>query len=748
MENKIVIEWEVGWSDHEANPPDRWVPAFVPGAVQLDWARAEGWGDHTYNDNWRQYEWMEDKLWTYRAYLHVPALPANKRLFFVSGGIDYSFRIRLDGKELLRQEGMFTPVKLELTDLLHENGNLLEIMIDPVPKRPGAPKGRDQADQSCKPAVSYGWDWHPRLIPLGIWDDTHLIIVPEVHIASAEVTYELNETLDEAVLELQVLLNRSAQGEIVWSLFDPGGEIVFEQAATLTGGELAVRMLLSKPRLWWPHDQGEQPLYTSVVSFRQPLCPSTSESNSIQRIGFRQIKLVMYDGAWKEPSQFPKSRSNPPITMEVNGRKIFCKGTNWVNPDIFPGRITAGDYQVLLDLAKAAHMNLLRVWGGGIVNKESFFDRCDEMGLMVWQEFPLACNQYPDKPAYLKVLDQESRSIIRRLRKHASVVLWCGGNELFNAWSKMTDQSLPLRLLNMNCYLLDPKTPFLMTSPVEGMGHGHYMFQYRNGEDVLQSMPKASNTAYTEFGVPSPSSVQQLKLFIPPDDLYPPRTGTAWESHHAFHALSENMWLMADQIEYYCGPWETLEQLVEYGQLLQSEGYKCIYEEARRQKPRCSMALNWCFNEAWPTAANNSIVMWPSIPKPAYYAVQAACRPILASARIPRFTWNEGDWFEPELWLLNDSPRAIFAGRMEAWLTVGSQERQMILTWDYRGMGPQENQRGPTARILLPDLEAGRMKLELVVLDRPDWNSEYVLSGRGHNPSHAPHNRSLNFGEG
>ncbi|MFD2329930.1 hypothetical protein ACFSR7_11830 [Cohnella sp. GCM10020058] len=267
---------------------------------------------------------------------------------------------------------------------------------------------------------------------------------------------------------------------------------------------------------------------------------------------------------------------------------------------------------------------MLRVWGGGIVNKASFFEQCDELGLMVWQEFPLACNSYPDSPSYLKVLDQESRSIIGRLRKHACVVLWCGGNELFNAWSGMTDQSYPLRLLNANCYELDPSTPFIMTSPLEGMGHGHYVFRYETGEDVFQAMFRSQNTAYTEFGVPSPSPVEQLRRFIPPEDLYPPKPGTAWESHHAFNALAENMWLMSDQLEYYFGPHETLEQLVEQGQLLQAEGYKCIYEESRRQKPKCAMALNWCYNEPWPTAANNSIVCWPAEPKPAYYTIPDA----------------------------------------------------------------------------------------------------------------------------
>jgi beta-mannosidase len=739
-----TIEWETGWSNSADEAPERWVPAVVPGAVQLDYARAEQWDDHTYGENWRQYEWMEDKYWVYRARLSAADLAQDERLYLISKGIDYSFRIRLNGKVLLRQEGMFTPIHLDITDHAYD-GAELEVIIDPAPKRPGAPKSRDQADHSCKPAVSYGWDWHPRLIPLGIWDETYLTIRSNVHLETAELSYELNESLDQAALKLSVNFIGDPDGMLAWRLIGPNGERVLDQLLPASHQSFVVSATLEQPELWWPHDHGEQPLYTSEAYYLANDNAGSVGERVYQKVGFRRAKLVIHEGGWIEPTQFPKSRSLPPITMEINGRSIFCKGTNWVNPDIFPGRITSAHYRSLLELAKSANMNMLRIWGGGIVNKESFFEHCDEMGLLVWQEFPLACNLYPDKPEYLSILDQESRSIITRLRKHASVVLWCGGNELFNSWSKMTDQSLPLRLLNANCYELDPHTPFMMTSPLEGMGHGHYKFRYETGEDVLEAMPKASNTAYTEFGVPSPSSIEQLKSFIPDAELYPPKPGTAWESHHAFHALSPEMWLMEDQLDYYFGPHKSLEELVENGQLLQSEGYKCIFEEARRQKPKCAMALNWCYNEPWPTAANNSIVMYPDKPKPAYYAVQASCRPVLASARIPKFVWNEHEWFEPELWMLSDSYAVWEAGRVEVYLTIGDGERALLLAWDFADLQPNENRRGPTVRYRLPAVTSGRMKLELIVDGRPEWSSEYTTMYKSSIHQAEPTRSTLNF---
>lgn len=721
-----ALTWTVGHSDGPDEKPRKRVSASVPGAVQLDWGRAEGYGDYVYARNYLAYGWMEDRYWTYSAMLEPPALAPGQRLFFVCKGVDYRFVVRLDGKELHAQEGMFTPFEIDLTEIAAP-GSELEIVVFPAPKRPGAPVGREQADQSCKPAVSYGWDWHPRLIPLGIWDEAYLEVRSSSSFKYAEAKSKLNDSFDEGIVQLEAEWT-AEDGMLVWTVFDRHGRQLFERTAEIGyAGSTAIPLTarVERPELWWPNGHGEPALYTSVVSL---LARSGEETDRyVSKFGFRTVRLVMHDGAWEEPTQFPKSRSNPPITLEINGRKLFAKGTNWVNPDIFPGTLTREKYAPLIKLAAEANMNLLRVWGGGIVNKDAFFDLCDEAGLMVWQEFPLACNHYEGTEAYLNVLDRESRSIIRRLRSRASVVIWCGGNELFNAWSGMTDQSLALRLLNRNCYDLNPETPFLMTSPVMGMGHGNYTFRYPSGEDVFQAMHRAECTAYTEFGVPSPANAELLRAFIPPDELFPPKPGGAWEAHHAYGAWEGDTWLCEDTIEGYFGPSDSLEQLVERGQLLQSEGYKCIYEEARRQKPKCSMALNWCFNEPWPAAANNSIVCWPCEPKPALAAIGQACRPVLASAGIPKFEWREGEWFEPRLWMLSDSPQRVAAGRMRACLRLGERTYE-LLTWDFPELPPNGNAPGPTVRFRLPGApSAERMVLLLSVDGQPEWNSGYTL---------------------
>jgi beta-mannosidase len=242
-------------------------------------------------------------------------------------------------------------------------------------------------------------------------------------------------------------------------------------------------------------------------------------------------------------------------------------------------------------------------------------------------------------------------------------------------------------------------------------------------------MPQSSHTAYTEIGCPGPSPAEYLRTFIPPEQLFPPRPGTSWETHHAYKAWIGSTWLDEPTIEHYFGVSPDLETLVARGQWLQCEGYKCIFEEARRQKPACAMALNWCYNEPWPTAANNSLINWPAKPKPAYHAVAAACRPSLASSRIPRFSWREGELFSVELWLLHDAPRPLPAGRVEAYLQADDAE-QLLLVWDFPEAPPNTNLPGPVIRQSLPRFNSDRITLGLRVPGHSHLDSHYTLQYR------------------
>ena len=719
------LEWKVGYSAEQSKAPLKYVPAQVPGAVQLDIAKAEKYPPYEFADNYKMFAWMEDRFYTYVSTFKKPALKESERLFFVSKGIDYQFDIYFNDKLIHQQEGMFTYVDIDITDFLKDE-NELKIIVHPVPKMVKQPVDRSQAANVVKPAVSYGWDWHPRLVPLGIWDETGLEVRNRSHLTDVYVSYDLNNSFDKAVIQLQGEGKNLKGLTWSWALKDQNENTVLTQNGEI-GDDTFIgdSIVFNNPTLWFPHDQGVPYLYTSTFELHNRLGEVIDAKT--QKIGFKSVRLVMNTGAWSEPEGFPKSRSNPPAQFEVNGRRIFAKGSNWVNPEIFPGIITHERYAELIDLAVGLNFNMFRIWGGGIINKESFFELCDEKGILVWEEFPLACNNYPDDPHYLKILKQEATSIIKRLRKHPSLALWCGGNELFNSWSGMTDQSLALRMLNSLCLELDPAIPYNPTSPMMGMGHGCYLFKYLDGTEVFENMNKAHFTAYTEFGIPGMSPVEVLKKIIPAKDLFPPHDSTAWRDHHAYGAWVGDTWLSLNDIESYFGKAPDLETLVQQSQLMQSEGYKAIYEEARRQKPYCAMALNWCYNEPWPAAVNNSILAYPSIKKPAYDAISASCRPVLASARFSKFQWKEGEDFFADIYILNDAFKDIPSLKISVKLKT-AQEEVMILNWGSPVSKSNTNVAGPTVRFRLPYWEkTDRFNVVLDVENHPEYSSTYTL---------------------
>lgn len=725
MQAQPALKWIVGYSKELSETPEEFVAAVVPGAVQLDIAKAEKYGPYYFAENWKDYLWMEDMFFTYKTSFRKPKLNNGEQLFFVSKGIDYKFDIYINQQKILSREGMFSWVNLEVTPYLLEE-NELKIVIHPVPKS-NKIADRTQANHSVKPAVSYEWDWHPRLVPSGIWDETYLEIRKAAHVEDVAIDYQLNDALTEAKVNLTVTGKELVHTTYRWTIIDKDGEEVFcHSGQTESLQKEPFGTSLKNLHLWWPHDYGEPYLYSSVFELMDTRRDVIQKIE--QKVGFKKVRLVVNEGAWDEPPIFPKTRSCPPAQFEINGVPVFAKGTNWVNPEIFPGTITSLRYEELINRAVEANFNIFRIWGGGIVNKEPFFEQCDAKGVMVWQEFPLACNNYPDDPHYLKILEQEATAIVNRLKKHVSLVLWGGGNELFNEWSGMTDQSLPLRLLNSVTYRLNPQTPFIATSPLYGMGHGHYVFKdKKTGEEVYALMQRARNTAYTEFGMPSPAPIEVLKKIIPAGELWPPKEKSSWKSHHAFGAWEKDSWLMPDMIQDYFGEIDNLETLVEKGQIIQSEGYKAIYEEARRQKPYCAMALNWCYNEPWPTAANNSLLSYPNIPKPAFYAVKNSCRPVCSSAKITKFKWKEGENFATQLWMLNDRVNEVSKGKMVAKLVTGDTEIE-IMEWQFDRMQPYKNQEGPVSDpYQLPAWNTDMFKLVLEVEGRPEYRSEYTL---------------------
>ena len=263
--NLSPLTWQLGYSSDEKETPKSWIPATVPGAVQLDISKSFGWGPFYYAENWKDYLPFENNYYTYRSQFARPILKKEEHVFFVSLGIDYEFNIFLNGELLLHQEGMFTPVKIDITSKLKDS-NKLEVVVFPAPKSHAAPADRSQADHSVKPAQSYGWDWHPRLIPLGIWDETGLSVESVSYLSEFSNHYELNASLDQAILNVE-LKGRNAfnTAKYVWNLLDEAGNIVSTKQGNFDSDASVFSTVLINPELWWPHDQGNTHLYNSIV---------------------------------------------------------------------------------------------------------------------------------------------------------------------------------------------------------------------------------------------------------------------------------------------------------------------------------------------------------------------------------------------------------------------------------------------------------------------------------------------------
>ncbi|TAG53636.1 MAG: hypothetical protein EAZ27_10440 [Cytophagales bacterium] len=733
---QTLLNWQVGYHSNSNDLPLKYYVSTVPGAVQLDLMVGEKMKQpYWFGNNFEQFIPYEQKWFTYKTSFDKPVLKTGQKFHFVSKGIDYQFIISLNGEKIHEQEGMFTYVDLDLTSKLKDK-NELTIKILPVITVAGSRQTiwhyRDNARTSVKPAVSYGWDWHPRLITRGIWDETYLETRNSTQIKEVNTYYNLNPNSKSAFFRYDAELLDGVGKMYELKLSNAAGSDILNLNGTISSDKFSIspKDSLKNLELWWPNTYGKQTLYN--LSFTVKDASGTVLDKKTAKVGFRKIEMLMNEGGWIDFTEFPKPRAVAPTQIVVNGKKVFAKGSNWVHPEIFMGLATRESYEKHIKLAKEANFNIFRVWGGGVINKESFFDLCDEYGILVWQEFPLACNEYPNDPKYLDVLKQEATSIIKRVRQHASLGLWCGGNELFNEWSRMTDQHHALRLLDHLTYGIDPQTPFIMTSPLNGMGHGHYvMYEQANGGEVFQWMPKKKFTAYTEFGVPSVANIEVLKAMMPSSELFPPKRGTGWETHHAFGVWGANRWLELPFLTEYFGEIKSLEDLVAYSQLSQCEGYKCIFEESRRQKPFCAMSVNWCYQEPWPCAANNSLINWPSAPKAAYYHVGKACRPVLASARIPKWRWDEGETFSAELFMLNDIHEKVPGAKVTAKIVYDDNKTLKLLDWEFAGCNEYENAAGPTARMVLPKMKNNLFKLVVEVAGKPEYTSEYTCIYRG-----------------
>lgn len=656
--------WEEEWSTRGGFPAvESWIRGTVPGDVISDAWEAELIPDPYVDMNSRACEWLSQRDWIYRKDFKVPELRPGERLRLCFEGLDFEGRVYLNGELLGEHSGMFTPFEFDVTTKVRTNtSNRLLVVVfhaPPVDVVQGQ-VGRTSEARLWKARFAYGWDWCTRLVPLGIWRSVRLVRTGPLILRDVWI----RPVVDFAQWKAEITITASVES------LSPNEETSI-QARLLSGGKevarasgaagSSVRIDVPNPQFWWPNGMGDQPLYDVEV-----VAVSGGSVSDIYRTrtGLRDIRMVPNPGA---PADVL------PYTFQVNGRPLFIRGWNWVPLDHMYGR-DQGDaappaghpvsnrYQRLTEIAAHAHCNLLRVWGGGLLESEKFYNACDELGILVWQEFEHSSsginNCPPTDKQYVDYVTTQARHWIPLRRNHPSLAAWCGGNELMDdAYAPLTDEHAALGALKSVVNELDPDRAWLPASPSgpewsvsrEKGGTGqmhdvHGPWKYDGPEGHYSLYNTVDPLLHSEFGVEGAANLGTLRRYLSEKYLWPPtEANPAWVHHGSW-------WLHLPLIEQLFGPVDTLEEFVEASQWLHAEGLRYAIEAHRRRTPYCSGTIPWQLNEAYPNAACTNAVDYLLNVKPAYWWIRQAYAPVSISLRYNRLTWEPGEEWEAEIW--------------------------------------------------------------------------------------------------
>lgn len=491
-----------------------------------------------------------------------------------------------------------------------------------------------------------GWDWGICLVVAGIYGRCDLTFVDDVRLDYV-YTAQTHRT-DGVVVTVTVEAHAPVAGEIPVKV-DLGGQVVERHQAVQAGANrFHIDVVVAKPRLWWPNGQGEQHLYDLSVS--------VGSATTRKRIGLRTIELV------NEADDRGVS-----MTFRVNGRDIFCKGANWIPADAMPGRVDRAWLADLIDSSVDAHMNMLRVWGGGEFCPAAFYELCDEKGLLLWHDFMFACALYPADKAFLANVRQEILHNVKRLRDHASIALWCGDNECVGAlnWypeSKANRERYVINWSKLNNVLAeaaaeaDPTRTFWPSSPCAGpgdfsdgwhddtKGDMHYWSVWHGGKG-MEAYFAVKPRFCSEFGYQSFSSPEVAKAFCPSDHRN--ISSPTMELHQKNPA--GNLKINEMFARYFRMP-VGFDNTLWLSQLQQAMAIKLGVEFWRHQMPTCMGTIYWQLNDNWPVASWSSLEhggKWKML----HHHARRFFQPVIVTA-----FQKEG---QVQVWAVNDRPHAV-----------------------------------------------------------------------------------------
>ena len=633
-----------------------WNGAKVPGDVYTDLWRAGEIADPHYGRNGMRAKWVMEKEWWYRCLFGLPDTFKDKVVHLVFEGVDYSCDVWLNGKHLGRHQGMFSPFEFDVSSILryrsHSNANELVVRLDPPPRLYRNVAGR-----------KFAWhgDYWRAITPFGIWRPVRLVATGPVRITDVHPVSKIHDD-GSADVEFQVTLTNHDPNQfkkarlhtvVRGKNFQCGpyeGQVTVSPTDRTT---TTLSVAISQAKLWWPWDLGKPNLYiaeTTVFDEAGEILDRVEDT-----FGIREIHMERNPGYSKEQVHYP-------WTMVINGKRLFLRSANWGGPpDIFYGRNSVEKYRKLVNLAKDANINNLRIFGWHPTEIEEFYALCDELGITVWQDLiPLASVSLPQDESFRQATYAEAVAVIKKLRNHPSLVLLEGGEEMLYGTQDLEYNAHFLIGLEK---VIRPYTdlPYVPTSPLNwppimqelglagknDSGHTHELF-YAMGKRLMEDYISTWDFAVIpEFAISSAPCAESIRKFIPPEELWPP--GPSWGYHWAdldvFRAL--NYQVFGDERT------GSLEEFVQATQIAQGTIFQWGIEYMRRRKPKSS-AISICHFITFSPDMKWGIVDYYQVPKLSHEYVKRAYQPLLVSLELARRRWLPGEMFQGGIWIVND----------------------------------------------------------------------------------------------
>ncbi|MCQ9132801.1 glycoside hydrolase family 2 protein [Streptomyces hilarionis] len=592
-----------GWTlRHEGKA----LPAVVPGCVHTDLLAAGVIPDPFLGLGESEVAWVGRREWTYER--RLPAAPSgHEQTDLVFEGLDTVAEITLNGHPLGRVRNMHRSYRFDVTGL---DGPLsvrfvsayaeAEAVRGKVGDRPGA--YTEPYQYLRKMACSFGWDWGPTLVTAGIWRPVRVERWSTARLARVRPLVTVEQGL--GVVELHVDVERTRVEAGLTLVARVGDRRV---RAEVVGAGAVVRVEVPDAELWWPRGYGGQPLYDVELTLHHEEVPLDVWR---RRVGFRRVELDVSADA-----------RGTGFTLVVNGERLFARGVNWIPDDALPSRVTRERCRGRLRQAADAGVDLVRVWGGGLYESEDFYDACDELGLLVWQDFPFACAAYPEEQPLRGEVEAEARENVVRLMPHPSLVLWNGNNEnLWGFWDWGWQERLGgdswgegyyLGLLPRVVAELDPTRPYTAGSPWSGSwlrhpndpAHGtHHSWEVWNRQDYTAYRDDVPRFV-AEFGWQAPPAHATLRRALPGEELAADSPGML---HHQ-KAEDGNGKLERGLARHFAAPEADFDRWHYLTQVNQARAVATGIEHWRSHWPVCAGTIVWQLNDCWPVTSWSAI---------------------------------------------------------------------------------------------------------------------------------------------